>query len=73
MKRNIAKLIRQYDESMPDVFYASDIQQIHDISKNEWETIVNSLRAGFMIGYKFGYLFRTQVKNNCSVSTENQA
>ena len=54
MARNIEDLIKKYDDTMEDVIYVSDIQQIHDMSKNEWDLIVNSLRAGYMIGYHDG-------------------
>lgn len=60
MTRSIKKSIADYQKrfitheknNRGGAFYASDMQQLHDMSGSEWDLINNALQAGFMIGYR---------------------
>lgn len=70
MKRNVDKSIKEYysleekGSYKPGYkFYASEIQQIHDLAVSKgnghfpavlWESISSSLAHGFMVGYRQG-------------------
>lgn len=65
MKRNIQKTIDEYDQLIRKkggtfgAFYIADYQQLKEIITEKdcndlWDVIDDSLKAGFMIGYKAG-------------------
>ena len=55
MKRNIQKLITEYNQRFPgnkDLIRINDIDQIMNGSGDEWTRIGDALIAGIMIGYR---------------------
>ena len=55
MQRDIKKAINEYHRiaaGNKGAFFASDINQIHDMSDNPWDWICDALTAGFAIGYR---------------------
>lgn len=65
MNRDIKEMISRYDNEPDDQIYTNDIQQVLDISREEFEQfgaktkgafiyalVVNAMKAGYMIGYK---------------------
>ena len=61
MRRKLKNYISEYDKkfynSDKSTFYASDINELIEMSEDEGQValcdvIINSLKSGFMIGYK---------------------
>ena len=54
LKKAIADYKKQYERRNGNeaAFYYDDLQQIHDMSADEYDVISNALIAGFMIGYR---------------------
>ena len=59
MKRDISRMIQEYDQearnTMKDQFYASDLEQIIEVSgykqsHDVYSILSTALKAGFMIG-----------------------
>lgn len=52
MGRNVEKYIREYDRKEHAGFFASEYVQIYKLGNGVWDLIDNSVRFGFMVGYK---------------------
>ncbi len=58
--RDIRKTIADYDKQFGNVstnrgkFFASDLQQLKDISLDTYDCLYNALRVGYMAGYRLG-------------------
>lgn len=50
--RNVEKYIREYDRKEYNSFFVSEYMQLHELCKDTWKLIDNSVRFGFMVGYK---------------------
>ena len=55
MKRDIKRLISEYDRKNYDVFFIDDIRQVKDIADNAdyYDIIHKALKAGFVIGTRY--------------------
>lgn len=54
VKDAIAEYKEMKNNAGEEILYASDYEEIKDISLDAWELVNNSFMAGFMLGYRSG-------------------
>ncbi len=52
VKDAIAEYKEMKNNAGEEILYASDYEEIKDISLDAWELVNNSFMAGFMLGYR---------------------